>query len=92
MAGTKEGGKKAAMKNIEKNPNHYKEAGAKGGKVKVPKGFAAMSPEKRAAAGAKGGAKSRRTKINVETTNERNKRVKITVDKKDGMEYEVFND
>lgn len=57
MAATREGGLKAAKKNLAKNPNFYKEIGAKGGSAKTdkPKGFAAMTPEKRIEAGRKGG-------------------------------------
>ena len=61
MAGNKEGGLKAREKILAKHgKDFYKRIGAKGGKAKVPKGFAAMPLEKRIAAGRKGGKKSRR--------------------------------
>lgn len=63
VAGTKEGGAKVAATNKEKHgADYYKKIGAMGGAKKVAKGFACMSPEKRSAAGAKGGRISRRTK------------------------------
>ena len=63
MAGTKEGGLKSKESNIFYNgPDFYKKIGALGGKKKVPKGFAMMTPEQRSAAGKKGGTISRRTK------------------------------
>ena len=33
MAGTKAGGKKAAQKNLAKDPNFYAKIGAKGGRI-----------------------------------------------------------
>lgn len=33
MAGTKQGGLKAAAKNLASNPNFYAEIGAKGGRI-----------------------------------------------------------
>lgn len=63
MAGTKAGGAKAAETNkIKYGADFYQKVGAIGGKAKVPKGFAMMSPEKLRQAGIKGGKKSRRTK------------------------------
>ena len=63
MAGSVTGGKKTAKTNIEKyGPNYYKETGRLGGIKCVPKGFAMMTPEKRAEAGRKGGTISRRSK------------------------------
>lgn len=64
MSGTKAGGIKARDKNLRNNPLHYQKMGALGGKApnKAPKGFAAMTPERRSAAGKKGGATSRRNK------------------------------
>jgi len=59
MAGTKAGGKKAAEKNLAKNPNFYAEIGRKGGKNGHTGGFAA-NPELARIAGAKGGRISRR--------------------------------
>lgn len=61
MAGTKEGGIKAAKKNLENNPNFYSEIGRKGGKNSHTGGFAA-NPELARTAGRKGGLKSRRGK------------------------------
>jgi general stress protein YciG len=61
MAGTKEGGKKAAMKNLAKDPNFYAKIGAKGGRLGRTGGFAA-NPELARLAGAKGGRISRRRK------------------------------
>jgi general stress protein YciG len=63
MAGNKIGGQKARNKNLEKNPNFYREIGAKGGKAGkgTLKGFAASSELAREA-GRKGGLKSRRRK------------------------------
>lgn len=65
MAGTKQGALRAREKNLAKNPNFYRDIGSKGGlrthaSGARPKGFAAMTPEKRIAAGARGGAASRK--------------------------------
>jgi hypothetical protein len=62
MSGTSEGGKRAATTIKEKYGDmYYCLIGHMGGvKTGVTKGFAAMTPEKRAAAGAKGGRISRR--------------------------------
>lgn len=68
MAGTVSGGKKAAAKNIAKNPNFYKEIGRKGGRNGNTGGFAHTSvgidgltgPERAKIAGGKGGTISRR--------------------------------
>lgn len=62
MAGSKEGGKKAALTMKERYGNDvYKRLGQKGGKVVTdkPKGFAA-NHELAKRAGAKGGRKSKR--------------------------------
>jgi general stress protein YciG len=61
MSGTKEGGRKAAAKNIAREPNFYSRIGKKGGSAftSLPKGFAA-NRELAAIAGKKGGRKSRR--------------------------------
>lgn len=40
MAGTVAGGKKAAAKNLEKDPDFYRRIGAKGGKLGTTGGFA----------------------------------------------------
>lgn len=62
MAGTAEGGKKAAAKNKELyGKNFYAIIGAKGGQVGTTGGFAA-NRELARAAGRKGGLKSRRGK------------------------------
>lgn len=59
MAGTKEGGKKAATKNLARDPNFYAKIGAKGGRNGRTGGFAS-NPELARIAGAKGGRISRR--------------------------------
>jgi hypothetical protein len=61
MAGTLAGGKKAAQKNLAKNPNFYRDIGRKGGANGHTGGFAA-NPELARIAGAKGGRISRRRK------------------------------
>lgn len=59
MAGTKEGGKKAAAKITARDPGFYARIGSKGGKNGHTGGFAA-NPELARIAGAKGGKKSKR--------------------------------
>lgn len=60
MAGTKAGGKKAAITNKMKHgPEFYAEIGRKGGRNGHTGGFAA-NPELAKIAGAKGGRKSKR--------------------------------
>lgn len=59
MAGTKEGGKKAAAKNLARDPDFYAKIGRKGGQNGRTGGFAA-NPELARIAGAKGGRISRR--------------------------------
>lgn len=63
MAGTKLGGLKAKLKNLEKDPDYYKHIGSKGGKAGIgsAKGFAS-SHELAVRAGSKGGRISRRKK------------------------------
>ena len=63
MAGTKEGGMKAAAKNLLNDPDFYKKIGKKGGSAftHYPKGFAS-NPELARIAGKKGGTISRRKK------------------------------
>lgn len=61
MSGTISGGRKAAAKNIAKDPNFYARIGAVGGKNSRTGGFAA-NPELARIAGAKGGRISRRGK------------------------------
>ena len=61
MAGTKAGGKKAAQKNLAKDPSFYAKIGAKGGRNGRTGGFAA-NPALARIAGAKGGRISRRGK------------------------------
>lgn len=61
MAGTKEGGKKAAAKNLQRDPNFYAKIGRKGGQNGHTGGFAA-NPELARIAGARGGRISRRRK------------------------------
>ena len=64
MAGTKEGGKKAAATNKKiHGANFYSEIGRKGGKKSHPETrYFAMHPEVAKNAGAKGGLISRRGK------------------------------
>lgn len=64
MAGTRNGGLKAAAKNLAKDPSFYAKIGAKGGKNGRTGGFAA-NPELARIAGAKGGRISRRKKTVV---------------------------
>ena len=59
MAGTKEGGRKAAAKNLQRDPHFYAKIGAKGGQNGHTGGFAA-NPELARIAGKKGGEISRR--------------------------------
>lgn len=59
MAGTIEGGRKAAAKNLAKNPNFYRDIGRIGGKNGTTGGFAA-NPALARVAGRIGGLKSRR--------------------------------
>lgn len=61
MAGTKTGGKKAAAKNLARDPLFYAKIGAKGGRNGNTGGFAA-NPDLARVAGAKGGRISRRRK------------------------------
>ena len=59
MAGTLEGGRKAAKTNKKRHgKDFYKKIGSKGGEAKVPKGFA-VNKELARKAGKKGGRKSR---------------------------------
>jgi len=68
MAGTKASGLKARETIIETyGEDFYSNIGRKGGERCVAKGFAKMEPEKRSAAGRKGGKISKRRKVN-ETT------------------------
>lgn len=69
MSGTIEGGKKAALKNMQRDPDFYRKIGSKGGQNGNTGGFARRddeTPEEHrarvAAAGKVGGRKSRRTK------------------------------
>ena len=62
MSGSRIGGLKAAAKNLERNPNFYREIGRKGGLVKGTMGGFAHPTADPSAAGRKGGLKSRRTK------------------------------
>lgn len=61
MAGTLLGGKKAAKKNLAKDPLFYHKIGKRGGQNGNTGGFAA-NPELARIAGAKGGRISRRRK------------------------------
>jgi general stress protein YciG len=69
MAGTKEGGRKAAAKNLARDPLFYARIGAKGGKNGNTGGFAA-NHELARIAGQKGGRISRRRKATSVATNE----------------------
>ena len=64
MAGTIEGGRKAAAKNKEIDPDFYKKIGARGGRASGTGGFAAGEAGRKRASvyGAIGGRKSRRGK------------------------------
>lgn len=66
MAGTREGGLKAAAKNIATDPNFYARIGKRGGSrpTNRPKGFAYMAehdPKKFRLVSRKGGIRSNRT-------------------------------
>lgn len=71
MSGTVAGGLKTAQKNLARNPNHYKEIGARGGKRGRTGGFASQKvgedgltgQERARLAGKRGGEISRRRKI-----------------------------
>ena len=67
MAGTKVGGKKAAQKNLAKDPNFYAKIGRKGGQNGHTGGFAA-NPQLARITGAKGGRISRRGKAKANIT------------------------
>ena len=62
MAGTREGGLKAAQKNLANNPNFYREIGRKGGSNGHTGGFAS-NPVLAKIAGAKCGRISKRGPI-----------------------------
>ncbi|GAA1099707.1 hypothetical protein GCM10009648_43930 [Tsukamurella spumae] len=60
MSGTREGGAKTAATIIKRHgKDYYKKIGAKGGRVRSPKGFALMTRESHRKASAKGGHISR---------------------------------
>lgn len=59
MSGTIEGGRKAAAKNLERDPDFYRKIGKKGGQAGHTGGFAA-NPELARIAGRKGGQISKR--------------------------------
>lgn len=61
MSGTVKGGRAAARKNLENDPDFYRRIGAKGGKKSRTGGFYA-NRELARTAGAKGGRTSRRPK------------------------------
>lgn len=72
MAGTKEGGRKAAITNkIKQGEDFYKRIGSKGGKWSGLKGFA-LDPERAKRAGQKGGKISKRGKAKKHENNEEN--------------------
>jgi len=58
MAGTISGAKKATQKILERNPNHFRDIGAKGGKATGRKGFAISG--KQSSAGATGGRRGKK--------------------------------
>ena len=68
MSGTKQGGLKAAAKNLASNPNFYAEIGRKGGRNGKTGGFASefvgndglTGPQRAKIAGRKGGRISKR--------------------------------
>lgn len=60
MAGTVEGGKKAAAKNLANDPDFYRRIGRKGGSRSTPTGGFGADPDRARRAGAKGGRISRR--------------------------------
>lgn len=70
MAGTKAGGLKAKLRNLEKDPDFYKNIGRKGGKNGHTGGFASMSvgkdgltgSERASLVGQRGGRISKRGK------------------------------
>lgn len=66
MAQSKEGSKKAKATLLAKDPDYFKKLGALGGKAKVKKGFAKMSPERLREVSSTGG-------INKGKNHERNK-------------------
>ncbi len=66
MAGTRAGGRQAAVTNKQRyGANFYEMIGKKGGKISKGGGFA-QNPELARVAGAKGGRASRRTKAGQE--------------------------
>lgn len=68
MAGTREGGIKAAAKNKASDPDFYAKIGRKGGSKGRTGGFAYLAihdPETHRIASARGGRKSRRTKVST---------------------------
>jgi general stress protein YciG len=75
MAGNAIGGRKAAAKNLAKDPNFYANIGAKGGRNGVTGGFASQvvgedgltGAERARIAGANGGRISRRRKAAANT-------------------------
>jgi len=69
LSGTKAGAAKAAKTMVERyGADFYKNMGRAGGRAKVStKGFGGMTPEKRRAAGQKGGTISRRGPVRKET-------------------------
>ena len=65
MSGTKVGGKKAAAKNIAKDPDFYKKIGTRGGSSDHPQTRPfALNKDLARAAGSKGGRISKRKKPN----------------------------
>lgn len=68
MPGTKEGGRKSAITNRLKHPDHYQNIGRKGGVAKVAKGFSMVDPERRKELGRKGGQSERKPRAISDTS------------------------
>lgn len=83
MTGTKIGGLKAKIKNLEKDPDFYKRIGSKGGRNgKGPgyKGGFAGNPALARVAGAKGGRKSRRVSKHAQVFEENKEAIDRTIE------------
>ena len=80
MSGNLIGGKRAAISNKERHgEDYYVKMGRAGGLVSSPtKGFGGMTPEKRAAAGKKGGAIGKRS-VNPTSKRQKNLQYKTAV-------------
>lgn len=87
MAGTVSGGKKAAAKNLAKDPDYYKKIGSVGGKKGTTGGFYA-NRELAKVAGAKGGAISRRGPMTEEAKERMRLKREANRLTKEAMQYE----